>query len=227
MSVEPTALERSALEKKDRSELFTIAEALGGKPGSRARKADMIDLILELTGVQSDDTGADDAAAAQSGSDGVPADAVVDSSAPAGGGGGDGTDPGADRSPAQEQRAQEQEAQDQRGQGGNDQRASQQGQGGNQQGGDQQAQGGNQQAQGGNQQAQGGNQQGQGDDGEGGNRRRRRRGRNRERGGDPPNQQDEFTGEPVSVEGLLDLRDEGYGFLRLAGYLPSKDDVYV
>ncbi len=36
-----------------------------------------------------------------------------------------------------------------------------------------------------------------------------------------------FQGEPVEVAGLLDLRDEGYGFLRLAGYLPSKDDVYI
>ncbi len=26
---------------------------------------------------------------------------------------------------------------------------------------------------------------------------------------------------------MLDLRDEGYGFLRVKGYLPSKDDVYV
>src|SRR5207248_11160596 len=36
-----------------------------------------------------------------------------------------------------------------------------------------------------------------------------------------------FVGEPVEVEGYLDLRDEGYGFLRLKGFLPSKDDVYV
>ena len=36
-----------------------------------------------------------------------------------------------------------------------------------------------------------------------------------------------FQGEPVEVEGILDLRDEGYGFLRVKGYLPSKDDVYV
>ncbi len=36
-----------------------------------------------------------------------------------------------------------------------------------------------------------------------------------------------FQGEPVEVAGLLDLREEGYGFLRLKGYLPSTDDVYV
>ena len=33
--------------------------------------------------------------------------------------------------------------------------------------------------------------------------------------------------EPVAMAGHLDLRDEGYGFLRVKGYLPSKDDVYV
>ncbi|HEY9555372.1 MAG TPA: transcription termination factor Rho, partial [Acidimicrobiales bacterium] len=59
--------------------------------------------------------------------------------------------------------------------------------------------------------------------------RRRRRGRNRDRGpdGGPGGQPDEFTGEPVAVEGHLDLRDEGYGFLRLRGFLPSRDDVYI
>ena len=34
-------------------------------------------------------------------------------------------------------------------------------------------------------------------------------------------------GEPIEVAGFLDLRDEGYGFLRVNGYLPSRDDVYV
>jgi transcription termination factor Rho len=56
-----------------------------------------------------------------------------------------------------------------------------------------------------------------------GNRRRRRRGR---RGG-AETHIEEYTGEPLDVEGLLDLRDEGYGFLRVKGSLPSKDDVYV
>ena len=46
-------------------------------------------------------------------------------------------------------------------------------------------------------------------------------------GRDRRNDDESFQGEPVDVEGLLDLRDEGYGFLRLHGYLPSKDDVYV
>ncbi len=65
-----------------------------------------------------------------------------------------------------------------------------------------------------------------------GNRRnRRRRGRDRgyERGGDLPGQSPEgqFSGEPMAVSGYLDLRAEGYGFLRTSGMLPGVDDVYV
>ncbi len=33
--------------------------------------------------------------------------------------------------------------------------------------------------------------------------------------------------EQVPVDGYLDLREEGYGFLRVKGYLASKNDVYV
>ena len=55
-------LERSALEAKDRDELVAIATALGGKPASRAKKADIVSLILDLTGVTS--SGGDDAAEA-------------------------------------------------------------------------------------------------------------------------------------------------------------------
>ncbi len=35
------------------------------------------------------------------------------------------------------------------------------------------------------------------------------------------------TAEPVTVEGYLDMRDEGYGFLRVNHYLPSRDDAYI
>jgi transcription termination factor Rho len=35
------------------------------------------------------------------------------------------------------------------------------------------------------------------------------------------------SSEPVDVEGYLDIRDEGYGFLRINGYLPSKQDAYI
>jgi transcription termination factor Rho len=64
-----------------------------------------------------------------------------------------------------------------------------------------------------------------------GNRRGGRRGRNRGRGRDRErvgyDPQAEFQGEPVPVAGLLDLRDEGYGFLRCSGYLAGRHDVYV
>ncbi len=76
-----------------------------------------------------------------------------------------------------------------------------------------------------------------GDSGEPGNRRsRRRRGRDRgerdiqgggqERSGQGQ-QEVAYSGEPIPAEGLLDLRDEGYGFLRTNGYLAGPKDVYV
>jgi transcription termination factor Rho len=73
--------------------------------------------------------------------------------------------------------------------------------------------------------------------GEEGGGRRRRRGRGR---GDRPSERDFVaaeraassgdhpdTGEPVPVTGLLDLRDEGFGFIRTSGYIAGPDDVYV
>ena len=93
--------------------------------------------------------------------------------------------------------------------------------------------------QGGNRNTQQGNQQGgnrnrndeQGD----GNRRRRRRRKNRGGQEGPQGEDVELldhdgqpqSSEPQDVEGYLDIRDEGYGFLRVKGYLPSKDDVYI
>jgi transcription termination factor Rho len=89
---------------------------------------------------------------------------------------------------------------------------------------------------------------GDGDDGEGDgdaesrNSRRRRRRRNKGRtdgpqGGDQerldrPDRVEEAAAppinmEPVTVAGYLDLRDEGYGFLRVNGYLASRDDAYI
>ena len=56
-------------------------------------------------------------------------------------------------------------------------------------------------------------------------RRRRRRGRGGQEG--EGRQAQEPVGDPVPVQGLLELRDEGYGFLRTRGYLASAHDVYV
>ncbi|HEV8115567.1 MAG TPA: transcription termination factor Rho [Acidimicrobiales bacterium] len=63
-------------------------------------------------------------------------------------------------------------------------------------------------------------------------RNRRRRGRDRDRLGVGYDQQVQqadqaFSGDPTPCDGLLELRPEGFGFLRTSGYLPGADDVYV
>jgi transcription termination factor Rho len=74
-------------------------------------------------------------------------------------------------------------------------------------------------------------------DGESRNRRRRRR-RKGNRGADGPQGDDAglveadlesqpVANEPVEVSGYIDMRDEGYGFLRVKGYLPSREDSYI
>ncbi len=227
MSVEAQQLERSALEKKDRDELQTIAVALGGKPGSRAKKADIVDLILELAGVTGPSSGGtgDDASDTASAPPArsrrskakAPVEAVDETEAtdePTGSAaperGSDDTTGADDNEPErheQSDQANQVDGPEQDQQAGDRNR-------GDQPRGD---------GQGGGQQGQGG-QSSRGDEPEQGNRRRRRRGRDRG-GADRP--EEAWQGEPVEVQGLLDLRDEGYGFLRVNGYLPSKDDVYV
>jgi transcription termination factor Rho len=64
------------------------------------------------------------------------------------------------------------------------------------------------------------------------NQGNRNRNRNRKRrrsggGGDRPYEQNIPEGEQEVREGLLDILPEGYGFLRVTGYLPGDKDVYV
>jgi transcription termination factor Rho len=68
-----------------------------------------------------------------------------------------------------------------------------------------------------------------GNDTAGRNRRNRRNRNGRERfGGDSmPNADQPYAGDLIEIEGLLDLRDDGYGFLRTKNYHPSPNDVYV
>ncbi len=68
-----------------------------------------------------------------------------------------------------------------------------------------------------------------GNDASGRNRRNRRNRNGRERfaGDAMPNADQPYAGELIEIEGLLDLRDDGYGFLRTKGYHPSPNDVYV
>ncbi len=57
--------------------------------------------------------------------------------------------------------------------------------------------------------------------------RRNRNGRERFGGESMPNADQPYAGELIEIEGLLDLRDDGYGFLRTKSYHPSPNDVYV
>ncbi|HTN81947.1 MAG TPA: transcription termination factor Rho [Acidimicrobiales bacterium] len=245
MSVESSeALERSVLEGKDRDALLRIAEALGVKAGSRAKKAEIVDRILEQTGAAGSGSKADDAASAPKPAGrgrGAKATAPVEVEVEhAVNGEGPDAEPRAEWEVALEAEGGDAtaepsagvttEAPPQRDRDGGQSRDNRDNRdrqgGGDRQGGDRQ-------------------------EGEPGNRRRRRRGRDRDRdrqggdrqggdrqggqGGDRQGadrqggerEEQPWVGEPIEVAGLLDLRDEGYGFLRINGYLPSRDDVYV
>jgi transcription termination factor Rho len=261
-------LERSVLEGKEREELSAIAQAMSLKTNSRTKKADIIDQILDATGVTSgsqaasngDGEGGDTngvkpsrrtrsvSASASSGSDEA-ADTVAGSPSAGGGdatpttapadseGAGSEVSAGGTPSAGVTATAEASSSSPSTDSGpaifveppdlatGTEPAPRQNGQGGGGQGGG----GGNRNRQNQNQNRQGGSQ----GDGDVGNRRSRRR-RGRERGGGQGGElqggggQDQpYTGELVEVKGMLDLRDEGYGFLRCEGYLPSTKDVYV
>ena len=213
-----TQMGRSVLESKERVELQAIAEQLSVKTNSRMKKADLIDGILSAAGVGEDSSATSSEKPARK----APAPRAKAPETPAEEGG------DAEESAS----ASDDRSGDQGGnQGGNQGRNQNRNQGGNQN----RNQGGNQNRnQGGNQNRnQSGSQerdfQGSGDPA---NRRSRRNRRGRERGergerdlqggSDAP-----FEGELVECRGLIDLRDEGYGFLRTEGYLSSNKDVYV
>ena len=206
-----TELSRAKLEGKDKDELSQIAAAMGGKPTSRARKGQIIDLILELAGVGDNNT---EASASESSPSKPDAAAESTDGAPTPGGAPTADESDSDAEPVNDAQADkvagdaEREPADKSDDGGP---AGDDGDGDGAAGysadpmADARAE------------ANGG----RNDQGEG-NRKRRRRGRGRER-----EAAEEWVGEPVLVEGYLDLRDDGYGFLRVNGLLPSRDDVYV
>jgi len=229
--MDSTQLERGTLESKDRDELTTIATALGGKPGSRARKAEIVDLILDLSGggngsssnggrpptvatepVAPAEESAEEplaeweVAAEAEEAVGTDGDQSADSDASAEANAETSTEADTDRSGDQKS-----DRDGGRGQGGQN-RDRQGGHNRDRQGGQ------NRDRQGGH------NRDGQGDTADPGNRRRRRRGRERDQSSGP---EEVWDGEPVEVEGHIDLRDEGYGFLRTGGYKPSKKDAYI
>jgi len=183
--MDSTELQREALEEKGRDELTTIATALGGKPGSRARKAEIVDLILDLAG---------DNGAAVASSNGAPdrSDQPLAEWELAVAEDGD-SDETTDHDSGRADPKPTDDAGEPAGPGpvGGDRQASERSHT------DQQYS-------------------------ESGNRRRRRRGRGPERA-----PEEAWDGEPVAIEGHLDLRTEGYGFLRTTGFKPSKKDAYV
>ncbi len=193
--MDSTQLERGTLESKDRDELTTIANALGGKPGSRARKAEIVDMILDLTDAGSN--GSSDGSEATVDVSDVEADygeppAEWEAAAAAATDADEAqTDTGATDVAVTAESSVDEASDPEDGQGLGHGRQNQ-------------------------------NRGPQGDQTEPGNRRRRRRGRDRDEG-----PEEAWDGEPVEISGYLDLRDEGYGFLRTGGYKPSKNDAYL
>src|SRR5262245_31482715 len=224
-------LDRSVLDGKDREELHQIAGAMGVRAATRMKKADLIDAILGAADGQADagDTSADSGGSDGGGrpkrvrsrrtteSDDPMADLAAEEEAIAAAGDGSGSDeprPVSSRSDAGSSAAGTTDSAASNGGGeatstgaaATETRAEPTGRDGGGRGGPRIAAEDERQSY-----------------REGNRRRRRRRGRDRQQDGESR----EFQGEPVETEGLLDLRDEGYGFLRATSYLPGAKDVYV
>jgi transcription termination factor Rho len=215
--VESTELRRSTLERKDRDELVTIATALGSKPPSRARKSEIVDLIIKTATTS---TGDESAEGQQDGDASVKKNertAAPKSSEKGKTSSTDGEDKGA---PVTTYHAGDDDGDEfdfgevtTKGQGGGRNKSS----GRNNDRNKNDAQKNDR-----NKNDAQKNDRNSGDDDEStdrGNRRRRRRGRDREA--------EVADAEPVAVEGFLDLRDDGYGFLRVGTLRSSKEDAYV
>ncbi|MEE3068953.1 MAG: transcription termination factor Rho [Actinomycetota bacterium] len=237
------ALEQSVLETKDKDQLLAISKALGVKVTARSKKADIISAILATTGGSSagdatdqpTSSGAKKAStsggdrSATSATEDAPAETTGDSTAsarskkaaeaaPA---------PATDEEPPAEWELEfsaepaEDVAKDGSSERGGQNRDGQQRDGQRQQR---------------NGQRDGQRQDGSRDaDGESRNRRRRRRRKGGRPDEGPQGEDRDFledddtpvSNDPVPVDGYLDMRDEGYGFVRVNNYLSSKKDAYV
>ena len=181
--MDSTELQSDSLEAKGRDELITIATALGGKPASRARKAEIVELILDLaSGGTSSSTSKTEESETETTASDQEANTTKDQE-----------EPPADWEVAPNNENEvEAEIKDDAFSQDDDYS-----------------------------QSMSNNLEKRSNEfTEPGNRRRRRRGR-------PDGQDDSWDGEAVSIEGYLDLRNEGYGFLRTTGFRPSKQDAYV
>ena len=237
------ALEQSVLETKDKDQLLAISKALGVKVTARSKKADIISAILATTGGssagdatdQSASSGAEKAStsggdrSATSTSEDAPAEKNDDStaSAPSKKTAEAAPAPATDEEPPAEWELEfsaepaEDVAKESSSERGGQNRDGQQRDGQRQQR---------------NGQRDGQRQDGPRDaDGESRNRRRRRRRKGGRPDEGPQGEDRDFledddapvSNDPVPVDGYLDMRDEGYGFVRVNNYLSSKKDAYV
>ena len=243
MNVAAQALEQSVLETKDKDQLLAISKALGVKVTARSKKADIISAILATTGGssagdatdQSASSGAEKAStsggdrSATSTTEDAPAETTDDStaSAPSKKTAEAAPAPAADEEPPAEWELEfsaepaEDVAKESSSERGGQNRDGQQRDGQRQQR---------------NGQRDGQRQDGPRDaDGESRNRRRRRRRKGGRPDEGPQGEDRDFledddtpvSNDPVPVDGYLDMRDEGYGFVRVNNYLSSKKDAYV
>jgi len=243
VNVAAQALEQSVLETKDKDQLLAISKALGVKVTARSKKADIISAILATTGGssagdatdQSASSGAEKAStsggdrSATSTTEDAPAETTDDStaSAPSKKTAEAAPAPAADEEPPAEWELEfsaepaEDVAKESSSERGGQNRDGQQRDGQRQQR---------------NGQRDGQRQDGPRDaDGESRNRRRRRRRKGGRPDEGPQGEDRDFledddtpvSNDPVPVDGYLDMRDEGYGFVRVNNYLSSKKDAYV
>ncbi len=240
MSTETVEAQRSLFEAKSRAELIDIATAMGGRPSQRSRKAELVDMIVELAGFGAEaaasggNAGAPTEVAAPSDAAEAPApaaDEAVETAAPADEGAAptseapqpapsNGSEPGNDgeaaaegrRQPADRAEADQRRGGDQRRDGGERRQRAGDGRG---------TTATAERGERGDRPERSDGERGRWEEG-GADYANRRRRRGRGRVEDEP-----WEGDPVEVSGYLDLREEGYGFLRLNGHLPSREDVYV
>ncbi len=195
-------MDRSLLEKKALAELREIASTLELKGYQRLRKADLVDLIMEQAAGSANGASGDDATDGDDTQDGGGTTRNRDrhrESSSEGDGGDD------DRGRSSGERDQQGDGK----QGGGRDRGGDRGKG------DDRTQGSGRDA--------GGSGGGNRDD-RNKQRDRRRKGRGQQGGG---GQQQDNLEEAEVREGVLDLLPEGYGFLRVTGYLSGERDVYV
>lgn len=233
------ALEKTALEAKDREQLTAIASALGVKSASRAKKSELIDMILEQTKPAAPTPVAAKPTSRVAAKTAATTAAPVAAQAALGAGGepladweielaeheGTPVAPDARRAserPTGSDRGPNRNQNNDRNHDRNSDRGPNRNPNNNR-----------------NQDRQNSFQENGAEGGPNRNRNRNRRrrgkgprdegpqGNDRYESFEPEVSNEPISTEPVLVSGYLDLRDEGYGFLRVNGYLASAGDAYV